>query len=255
MKTDIPGAQMCASFALKPSSLRYCGNEKSPKAAYDCIKYGKCDAFRETIPSYKALNSYLKVISDKLGKDIFDLEVVDGYWIGNPSIEKFQNSDFSKLLKELKKQTVPREFLRELRIRFKNEGVQFFPHHTFNVLFVGVGNVTGSVEFNLKNINNCMIRPIEIVTGSGRRFSAATKDIMAKVPRFGGKRFNYIEEKFEVDLKIHPEVINSKYAAVHWGEVCFALSDEQKGRLEYYNEKVIKEEIQNSKIKNQNKFQ
>jgi hypothetical protein len=59
------------------------------------------------------------------------------------------------LLRYFKKQGVPDFFIDELKMK---QPEIFIPNHLFQVLHIGVGKASGVVPFNLKSINNCMIR-------------------------------------------------------------------------------------------------
>lgn len=229
------GVQLCSYFAYKPNALKYCGKDSAVRKIYNCITEGACDGLEGEFSKFKGLYPYLLTISEKFGLRPLDPKVVEAYWIGNELLNEFSSRDFYILLGHLKNQGVPRMFLDKLKKKFKNTRMKFIPHHSFNVLFVGVGNVTGSVEYNLENINKCLIR--------WGKFEEDNVVIKSKklIKRGGRLTWKDTVEEVGIDKEIIPDLKAGESVAIHWKEVCSKLEKEEVRNLEKYINTVLDE--------------
>src|SRR3989338_6132626 len=123
------GIELAARFSYITNSLRFCGPKEASK-------------------------QFLQYLSKKNNKDIFDYEVIEAYWIGNKLLDNFTDDDNKKIIKKLMQRGLPKSIGLDL---IKNLPSGLVPHHNFNVMYVGVGRLTGSVETNLQNMDNYRI--------------------------------------------------------------------------------------------------
>ncbi len=230
------GHKLTSLFAYKPNKLKYCGENSATKKLYKCITENKCKDVEKEIEKFKALYSYLKVISDKFDKQLLDYKVSEAYWIGNSLLKHFRRGNFDSLLTELAKQDTPEIFLKQIGKKFKNSKLLFIPHHSFHVLFLGVGNVTGSVENNIENINNCLIRWGKITNISPQKAKANAFRLSLSADRLS---LTKKDESFHFDPQIVPSLKIGDIICTHWGEVCMKLDRKQKNELEKYTKMVI----------------
>ena len=157
---DIKALQLEARFSLPPNSLGYCGKDSAAEKFKECIIHGKCKDVEEELKHFIVLYPYLETIAEIANLPVFSYEVIESYWIGSDLLKKVKPEDYDLLLKNFKKQGVPDSFIKELQ---QKPPKVFIPNHLFQVLHVGVGRASGAVPFNLKSINNCMIRWGEVV--------------------------------------------------------------------------------------------
>lgn len=230
--------QLCARFAYRPNALQYCGSSSATEKLLKCIRQGDCVGVENEITKFKALHSYLQLISQKAELPLLHYKVCEAYWIGNELLERFNSRDFMNLLRSFKNQNVPDFFINELQEKFKKSSMRFVPHHSFNVLFVGVGQVTASVRYSLKNINNCLIR-----WGTVRNCSERVIEIDTM----------YLKKEREVIRKVHRiESIPSNDSfvqkprhgatvALHWGTICRTLTKVQEKQLDHYTDLLLRE--------------
>ncbi len=154
---------LLVKYSFITNKLRYCG----PHDSYlDFLKYlndpseemkGK---IIEELKRFEGLYPYLELISKKIKEPEFSYDTAEAYWIGNAKLDMFDEKDLKQLIISLSKRGLPLSYAKKIA-----EGIPkgMVPHHSFNVIYVGVGKVTGSVAFNIENINNCLIRPAEIL--------------------------------------------------------------------------------------------
>jgi hypothetical protein len=156
------GIALAARYSFITNRLRYCGPDDAYKSFLRFIK-DKDEVSKELIKDhitrFEGLYPYLEAIAKKSKKDIFDKEVVEAYWIGNSLLDKFRPGDMKKIVMALTRRGLPPSYGKKLC----EDIPPMLPHHSFNVIYVGVGKVTGSVEYNIDNINNCLIRPAEVL--------------------------------------------------------------------------------------------
>ena len=167
------GTELCARFSYITNKLQYCGPESCTEKIYSFITEGKYrEDVLEALKKFEGLLPYLSVISD----DPFSYKAVEAYWIGNELLDKFTKKDMVKVIKNLVKNGLP-QFLGEKLISKLKKG--FVPHHSFNVFFVGVGQLTGSVATTAENMDKCRI-------SCGRVEEIYKKKMIIRPPRNNG---------------------------------------------------------------------
>jgi hypothetical protein len=219
---DIKALQLCSRFSYTPNKLGFCGLSSANKVFKECILNNKCDKVEMELSHFKALYPYLQTIEQVTGKPMFSYEAVKAYWLGNDLLKQFKSEHYQILIDNLQKKGLPDFFIDKIA---KKKPKVFIPFHLFNILHIGVGQITGSVPFNLSSINNCMIRWGKIklkvkreklkvdlysLEKSSSRYKLVKKEEMVKFdPIMVG------------DLKISDEVL------VHWGWVVEKVKSEK----------------------------
>ena len=149
------GIELAARFSYITNSLRFCGPKKASKQFLQYLsKKNNEQKVKDSLLKFEGLYPYLSAIAEKNNKDIFDYEVIEAYWIGNKLLDNFTNEDNKTIIKKLMQRGLPKSIGENL---INNLPSGLLPHHNFNVMYVGVGRVTGSVETNLQNMDNCRI--------------------------------------------------------------------------------------------------
>jgi len=205
------------------------------------IKTGENETqIREMLSKFEGLYPYLQFIASKHKLDPFDFKVIEAYWLGNELLDSFTREDYQNFLPELEKRGLPQKYSKEAKERMPEGAI---PHHTFHVLFVGVGRVTGTVPTNLESMQKCMATWGE-VTETGQDTVLVKGPVLLKSEKF------ILQEK-EYQVKYRKEIMQPKkgdHIAMHWGECAHELSPEQLDNLKKYTERVI--EAVNSTLSN-----
>jgi len=151
------GLVKCASYALAPNILHFCGPKNSEPGI---IRKN----LEEYLKKFETLYPYLKLIAraNKI-RDPFDERVVEAYWLGNNLLDKVSMNDIYRNLVDehhLKK----RLNLKLQKLVFKKipEGAK--PHHSFHVLSVFIRSGHKAVKHTLKTMDECRINFGQIVT-------------------------------------------------------------------------------------------
>jgi len=147
------GVALCSRFSLPTADRRFCGPATAPGSLRDALR-GKAARARQDLRRFEALFPYLEVIAEETGKDPLDEEVIEAYWIGNSLLERDWRPGFLEILRRLEKRGLPRTIGERLAQSLPPRPL---PYHTFHVLFVGVGAVTGHVPTTLRNMRECCI--------------------------------------------------------------------------------------------------
>lgn len=218
------GVKLCCEFSGIPNKLEFCGPIKSFEVFADFLKTGnKEQEVRDLLTKFEGLYPYLKLIADKHSLDPFDERVVEAYWIGNELLDSFTIDDLKRFLPRL-------ELPEKLTIDLQDRVPVALPCHLFNVLFVGVGRITGSVPTNVENMQKCMI--------SWGKVIEVNDEIIVSGPvlEWNGK-YVLSEKRRAISSLVKPKV--GDWIAIHWNEIVHILSDKQVENLEKYTRKII----------------
>src|SRR3989338_8335775 len=150
------GTDLCIRFSYITNHLRYCGPFHAEEQFLQYAKHHNNEyQVQQSLQKFEALYPYLSLIAEKTGKQAFDHDVVESYWLGNRLLEEFQDNDMKRIIEMLVQRGLPLSLGTEL---VKNMPHGLFPHHNFNVFYVGVGKTTGAVPTTLQNMDNCRDR-------------------------------------------------------------------------------------------------
>lgn len=218
-------------YSFITNKLRYCG----PHDSYmDFLKYltnpnsELKQKIIDELKRFEGLYPYLQLISGKSGKKEFSHEVGEAYWLGNELLNKFDEKDLIQLIMSLTTRGLPKSYAEKLVKGIPNGMI---PHHSFNVIYVGVGKITGSVGFNIENINNCLIRPAEVIEINDNTIIAQhrlykfenNKLVLDKAVK---TEFDYMTE--------FSDVKKGDIISVHWNFVVDKLTEQEFSNLVNY---------------------
>jgi hypothetical protein len=211
-------------YSFITNKLRYCGPHDSYLEFLEYIKTKDkklISKIKDQIKKFEGLYPYLELIAKKHDLDPFDEKVIEAYWIGNDLLDSFDEKDLQEMIMALTKRGLPKTYAKKLC-----DGVpkNMVPHHSFNVVYVGVGKVTGSVEFNIKNINNCLIRHGEVInvgklTVTLKHRPYVFKDNKIVLGKDVIEEFEYLPEFNNLEVE--------DIVSIHWNFVVDKLNDDQ----------------------------
>ena len=266
------GIELAARFSYITNSLEYCGPKEASRQIEEYIlKKDNEKYLRKSLSRFEGMYPYLKAIADKNGKDPFDYDVVEAYWIGNSLLDSFNDADIKKLILSLIQRGLPKSIGNKLTEELPSG---FKPHHSFNVFYVGVGRITGSVETTLKNMNKCRINYGKVVNfkmsetsirnlpASARSKKAVSEHaqehapcystsvldknkILIKTKNIIKKNDKYSFSKDELrTISFIPKLIKNikknDFVAVHWDFALVKLTSKQIKNIDKYTEETLK---------------
>ena len=236
------GVELAARFSLITNHLRFCGPESAEKQFHEYLsKKDNAKEVESSLKKFEGLYVYLSAIADKSGKNFIDYDVVEGYWIGNSLLDKFNDEDIKKIITQLMGRGLPKTIGNSLKAKLPSG---FVPHHNFNVFFVGVGNITGSVEATVQNMDNCRISHgiVQDIVGD---------HLVVKTDSVAKDSTGYILKDDIKNVVYHPDFMpglkKGDTVALHWGYACMRLTDKQASNLDKYTRKIL--DIINSQLK------
>ena len=222
-----------AKYSFITNKLRYCGPNDCYLKFLEYIK-NPTDELAKEIKSYikrfEGLLPYLELIAKKHNLGLFHPKVIEAYWIGNELLDEFTNEDLKEIIDALAKRGLPKSYADKL---INNIPKGMLPHHSFNVIYVGVGKVTGSVAFNIENINNCLIRKAEI------KEVKKNKVIVKHSPYVFENNLLILGIEIETEFDYLREFVNlnkGDVVSIHWNFVVDKLENEQYNNLVKYTE-------------------
>lgn len=229
------GIELCARFSYITNKLRFCGPKEANKLFLDYFKSkDNEDAVEKSLKKFEGLLPYLSVIAEKNNLKPFDRKVVEAYWLGNELLKNCNDSDIKKVIHKLTDRGLPKHLGKE---KIKNLPNGFLLHHNFNVYYVGVGMLTGSVDLNLQNMDNCRI-------SSGRVIEIFPDKLIVAVMPLKKEDGKYILGEEEAKTIVYlpellPNVKKYDHVALHWGFAPMILSKEQNTFLQETDEKIL----------------
>ena len=233
------GLRLGISFSYMPNSLRFCGPQR---AHQDFLSYinspskKTAAAVESDVKRFEGLFTYLDAIAAKSKKHFTDYEVVEAYWIGNSLLDKFTSNDVKAIIKALIRRGLPAE-IAENKIRSLPKGV--FPHHNFNVCYVGVGRITGAVPTTIQNMNDCMTIPGIVTAIKRKRGKLVVRRKFLQMSEPGLQ----LGPEMEVEVAYLPQLMTNvkigDVVAIHWGFAPMILTKRQQQNLEGYTQKVL----------------
>ena len=230
------GIELASRFSYITNSLRFCG----PSEAYEQFlqyldKKNNEEEVKNLLLKFESLRPYFTSIAEKAELDCFDYKVIEAYWIGNRLLDNFNNEDMKKIIIKLTLRGLPKSIGEKL---IHNMPSGLMPHHNFNVLYVGVGMTTKSVETNIQNMDNCRVSWGKVLEVSQDKLLVQTNLLIKNNNNKFELKQN--ETKTAVYLpKMVPNIKNGDVVALHWGFAPLILTQEQLNNLEKYTNKIL----------------
>ncbi|MFH1590578.1 MAG: DUF6390 family protein [archaeon] len=229
------GIELNARLSFVTNQLRFCGPQGATTTFLTYIRDHKDkQKSKGLIDRFEGVPPYLHLIADKHGLDPFDAKVAEAYWIGNELLDGFSDDDMRRLIDMLVSRGLPKSLGSALKDKLPPG---MMPHHNFNVLFVGVGALTGSVETTLPNMDNCRIswgRVAEVMKAALLLSARPLKEVDGRivVGEEETRTAVYIPEMLP-DVKVGDAV------ALHWGFSPMLLSADQAVMLDRYTDRIL----------------
>ena len=228
--------ELLCRYSLITNRLRYCG----PKDAYKDFllllegkKYDE-EKVKKHFKRYEGLYVYLDYIAEKHNKKPFDYDIVEAYWTGNELLDKFNDEDLKKIIRNLTKRGLPEKHADSLISKLP-KGMN--PSHSFNVLFIGVGMTTGSVPTNIITMNKCILSIGKVLKILKDQLMVAVLPLIMKdeLLEFGDQKIVNVEynPKFFKEIKVGDKI------AIHWDYACKILTKNEEENLKKYTQKNI----------------
>lgn len=227
------GHELAARFSYITNALRYCGPSNAADAfvTYFKTKSNK-DIVEDALKKFEGLYPYLSSIAKKNGRHFCDYDVVEAYWIGNALLDVFTDDDLKEIILALAKRGLPKSHADKL---IKNLPPGMFPHHDFNVLYVGVGMTSGTVPTTLQNMENCRVSWGTVTQILPQKLIVSSQEL-----KLDNKKLILQDALKSVEYK--SDILSVKkgdIVAMHWGFAVCVLSPLQQKNVQEYTVKLL----------------
>ena len=221
-----------------PNSLGYCGPEDRGLIQKELEGGRSGDEHVGTLRRFEAAYPFLKLIARNTGRQVFDYEVPEAYWIGNDLLGRVPPPDFYSFTHRELEGKDPGK-IREL---FRALDGAARPHHTFYVM----STLAASNAVDGPNLTNETGRTIAAAFDScrvswGRVLKVGEEELQVRfrplefeggtlalaAPRAKRVRYNRGVRPFDF-------VRRGDVVSVHWGYACDVLSNRQARNIERY---------------------
>ncbi|USN45533.1 MAG: hypothetical protein H6502_00140 [Candidatus Woesearchaeota archaeon] len=229
------GVELTIRFAYIVNFLRYCG----PKCASEqFLEYFNKKISQEEalslLKKFEGLHVYLEALSEKSGQPYASDQAAEAYWIGNELLDLFDNEDMARIIHSLTKRGLPPSLAQRLISSMPNG---LFPHHNFNVFYVGVGNTTGHVPTTLLTMDKC-----RITSGTVKEVRETTLLVSYAPLAFKENKLVFASEK-DIEVSYLPEMLASvrkgDTVALHWDFAPVLLSEDQANKIKQYSQLLM----------------
>ncbi len=241
-KSEVEGELFHAKHALQPNSLGYCGPDENSRILEHLHTSSVSEDLTSTLTRFEAAYPFVRMIAKSTGRQPFDKEVTEAYWIGNSLLDRVQPSEFfdfaHKGLISSRKRVGKKDGLteEETKLLFREFGAIAKPHHTFYVLGM-------YARSNIKTANQGKL--LELMDSCrvswGRVLEVKQKTLVVeRVPlAFQDENLTLAApEKKEVhyDREIAPfsSVRRGDWVSLHWNFASEKLTPRQLGNLRKY---------------------
>jgi hypothetical protein len=226
------GVPLCSRFSLPTNRLGFCGTPEAGRWLRLAISEGtEIERAGHALRSFEALYPYLATIGAAAGLDPFDARVVEAYWIGNSLLDRDWREPFGALLETLTSRGLPRSLATRLATILPKGAI---PHHTFHVLFVGVGAVTGHVPTTLPNMERCRVSwgIVQEVRDNALLVEGPSLLWDGRFFRVGPRRSFSVES----DIELLTEPKEADAVATHWEHAVYKLDPDRLAALKRYTQ-------------------
>jgi hypothetical protein len=232
-KSEKEGELLHAKHALQPNSLGYCGPDENATILEHLHDNRVSESLTSTLTKFEAAYPFVRMIAKATGRNPFDKEVTEAYWIGNSLLDRVKAPDFYQfahqgLGKRFKKQ--------EARSVFRELGDLAKPHHTFYVLGLYSGSKFRSDNAHkfIELVDSCRVswgRVLEVrrdtLLVSRRPLSIRDDHLELSAPVVKEVRYDSAVPPFE-------SVKKGDWVSLHWNFASERLRPYQLRNLRHY---------------------
>ena len=234
--------ELAARFSLQPNLRGYCG-EPGLLPAFERFMAGKSGAdgarLRAQLEKLPLMCAYLETIADANGiDDKFDSSVVEGFWIGNKTIEKVSATDMENLYS---KKMVEKGIYSKKRgnaIVAKINSLEKIPplHHSFHVYMAEFASPRA--EKSARNKDLCRPSWGRVLEAGGDETTVERKPVELKLGKFAFGKL----KKAKLQRTIGKTALvsrDAKLVASHWSVAVAEITGLQAKTMDKCVEAVL----------------
>jgi len=232
------GIILHAKHAFMPNSLGYCGPDDRGVILQHLEKSKGGDDLTSTLKEFEAAYPFLKLIARTTGRDAFDYEVPEAYWIGNSLLDRVPVPDFHSFSH---RELIGRDATEVKRV-FNTVGTAALPHHTFYVMNTyassSVSDGPSLSNSNAKKItqmiDSCRVSWGEVKGVGTKSLQVQNRPVVLEDGRLALSKPKLKKVSYNPEVKPFGTVRKGDIVSLHWDYACEVLNRRQLLNLRKY---------------------
>lgn len=240
--SEVEGELLHAKHALQPNSLGYCGPDDNRTILEHLHESTTSDRLTSTLRRFESAYPFVRMIAKSTGRQPFDREVTEAYWIGNSLLDRVDPSEFYQFTRQSlspsrrsagKMDGPSNDYAKSL---FKRLGSMAKPHHTFYVLgmFARSSIKSGSEGKLLELMDSCRIS-----WGKVTEVGKVTLKVERPALSMEGHRISLSlpqrkEVRYDPQIPAFANVKRGDWVSIHWNFASEKLRSVQLANLRKY---------------------
>lgn len=240
MRTShLSGELFHGKYVLQPNNLGYCGPDGNSNILEHLHSSSVDNELKPTLMKFEAAYPFIKMIAKSTGKDPFDHDVTEAYWIGNSLLDKVEPFDFFEFTHRALKSRIRKADAKRL---FRKLGPLAKPHHTFYVLgMYGRANVKSSSERKLLELmDSCRISWGQIIEVKERTLMVQRNPLAISNGNLSLSGLQKREVEYDREVPPFSTVKKGDWVSLHWNFASDRLTLRQLANLKRYTALDIK---------------
>jgi hypothetical protein len=227
------GILLHAKHALMPNKLGYCGPDENSRLLESLHNRSPNDEVLTTLKRFEAAYPFIRMIAKSTGRNPFDYDVTEAYWIGNPLLEHVEPAQFFDFAHQGLSSHLDRETAKEL---FSLLGKSAKPHHTFYVLGM-YSKATGSSATDTKLLqlmDSCRISWGKVVEVKERTLLVERDPLTLNDNHLVLAGPQRKEIAYDREISPFEKIERGEWVSIHWDFACEKLKGYQLKNLTSY---------------------
>jgi len=226
-----------------PNSLGYCGPDDRGVILQHLEASKAGEDLTQMLKKFEAAYPFLRLIARTTGRDTFDYEVPEAYWIGNGLLDRVPISDFHSFSH---RDLIGRD-PKEVKRVFKTVGTAARPHHTFYVMSTyasssapdGPSLNNANAKRIAKMIDSCRISWGRINGVGAKELQVEYRPIVLDEGRLTLSKPKIKKVNYNAEVKPFGSVKEGDVVSMHWDYACEVLSLRQLSNIRGYTNQDI----------------
>jgi hypothetical protein len=227
------GVTLHAKHALMPNNLGFCGPDENGKILEHLHGGSSSESLLSTLKEFEAAYPFIRMIAKSTGRNPFDYEVTEAYWIGNRLLEQVEPSQFYEFAQRGPTSHLPEEATRTI---FRKIGASAKPHHTFYVLgMYGKSNGSPNSESKLLElVDSCRISWGKVVGVREKTLTVERSPLILKDDQLSLAKPVRKQVTYDSGIPPFESIKAGDWVSLHWNFASEKLKQYQLRNLSTY---------------------
>ncbi|MEM3684211.1 MAG: DUF6390 family protein [Conexivisphaerales archaeon] len=236
IKEKKEGIILHAKHAYMPNSLGFCGPDEGGRIL-EHLQEGKVsEQLISDLMKFEAAYPFIRMIAESTGKDVFDYEVPEAYWIGNSLLEKVTVEDFYRFTHS----TLKRRDREAVKKVFKAGEADLLPHHTMYVMMslafpmVKGGPTVESEKRIVEQMDNCRVSWGEVKEIRRKELVVLRRPLVKDERGISLAKPVITRVRYDGSIDSFTRLKTGEKVSIHWNFACQRLTEAQARNIEAY---------------------